>query len=432
MLCLLVAMQAPAQIIPSPAEDAPPAAEQVPVDAPPDEELEERVGSVLNEIQRFRGIQVDVRRGVVILEGEVDNVQVREDIAELVRRFEGVIWVDNRIEVATDVETRLAPALARVQRFGETALAFFPIALVVLLLIYLLWKLGSVIARWEAPATRFGWNPIVWALFRRMARAILLVVGLLLVFDILGVSAVVGAILGTAGVVGIALGFAFRDIAENHLAGVLLSIRQPFDINDLVEINGQTGFVVRLTSRELILLTLEGNHVRLPNASVFKSPMINYTRNPQRLFRFEFGIGPDEDITSAIQTGMSAIRHMPGVMREPPPFVRVRDIGESSIILRFNGWVDQREADFDKVRSEAIRLVKETFDAEGIAMPEPSYRIEIQQAEPGVERTRPLPVSIEDVMPDGRFDAQVRQEAERGTDENLLREGTGSSAEPND
>ena len=90
-----------------------------------------------------------------------------------------------------------------------------------------------------------------------------------------------------------ALGFAFRDIAENYIAGVLLSLRRPFAPGEHVVIDNREGKVVALTSRATILMTLDGNELRLPNAMVFKAVVLNYSKNPQR--RFDFTITIDAD-----------------------------------------------------------------------------------------------------------------------------------------
>ncbi len=93
----------------------------------------------------------------------------------------------------------------------------------------------------------------------------------LVALEILDATAIVGALLGTAGVLGVALGFAFKDILENYLAGILMSLRQPFSPRDHVVIDGNEGLVIALNSRATILMTLDGNHLRLPNALVFRS-----------------------------------------------------------------------------------------------------------------------------------------------------------------
>src|SRR3546814_11904518 len=85
----------------------------------------------------------------------------------------------------------------------------------------------------------------------------------------------------------ISIGFAIRDTVDNYVASLMLSLRQPFRANDHVVIEGHEGRVVRLTSRATILMTLEGNHLRIPNSTVFKAVILNYPRNPERRFDFE-------------------------------------------------------------------------------------------------------------------------------------------------
>src|SRR5690606_38235322 len=111
---------------------------------------------------------------------------------------------------------------------------------------------------------------------------------------------------------GIILGFAFREIIENYLASLLLSLRRPFWANDHVLINNQEGKVIRMTSRDTILMTLEGNHLRLPNSIVFKAEILNYTRNPLRRFDFAVGLDVNEDIAAAVELGRTELAQVAG------------------------------------------------------------------------------------------------------------------------
>ncbi|MEX2471599.1 MAG: mechanosensitive ion channel family protein, partial [Gemmatimonadota bacterium] len=327
---------------------------------------------------------------------------------------------------ATDVETRLTPAVAQVQEYWDAFVAQLPVLAVALLVVLLFWGASFMLGQWRRPAAWTGINPLLWSFISRLLRGIMVAVGLLLAFDILGITSLMGAVLGTAGIVGLAIGFAFKDIVENYLAGMLLSLRRPFSVNDLVLVGEFEGRIVRLTSRELVLLTLEGNHVRLPNAHVFKTPLTNFTINPRRLFRFDVGISVDEELQRALAVGVGTLEAMAGVMTDPPPFGRVMELGDSTVTVRFHGWVDQRFTDFLKVRSEAIRLVKAALDAEGIVMPEPTYRV---LTRPLPERNVPaatLPGDVEseaariDVKPDNELEKQVLDELEASDDENLL------------
>src|SRR3546814_14879449 len=101
-------------------------------------------------------------------------------------------------------------------------------------------------------------------LIRRSVRVVVILIGLLLALNLLGLSALMGAVLGSAGVIGLALGFAFKDIAENSIAGVLLSVRQPFSPGELIAIENYQGKVVALTSRPTNLMTLARHQLPSP------------------------------------------------------------------------------------------------------------------------------------------------------------------------
>ena len=181
--------------------------------------------------------------------------------------------------------------------------------------------------------------------------------------------------LGGAGVIGIAVGFAVKDTIENYIASLMLSIRQPFRARDQVVINGQEGIVVRLTSRATILMTLDGNQLRIPNAEVFKGTILNYTKNPERRFTFELGVDANDDPLAAIKVGLDAIGTLAFVLEEPKAIAVITNVGDSNIVLEFQVWVDQSETDFAKARSIAIRETKHALENEGFSLPEPIYRL---------------------------------------------------------
>ena len=258
-------------------------------------------------------------------------------------------------------------------------LSALPSFLLALLVVWVGWKLGGWLSRRAAIERLSARNPFLKELARTTTRWLTTSIALLIALEILDATAVVGAMLGTAGVIGIALGFAFKDTLENYLAGVLMSVRQPFAPHDLVVIDGQEGTVVALTSRATILMTPDGNHLRLPNALVFRSVMLNYTRNPSRRFEFDVGVGVQEDLIQAQLIGTEELQRLAGVMDDPPPRALIQTLGDSNVQLRFRGWVDQRTHDFWTVRSEAIRVVKLSLEAAGMDMPEPIYRVQLSE-----------------------------------------------------
>ena len=202
---------------------------------------------------------------------------------------------------------------ARLADFGDRAIELLPLLGLAVLIVVAFWALGRLLTLRDWP---YRWirNRFVCDLVRSFTRVTAVALGVLVALELLNATALVGAALGAAGVVGIAVGFAFRDIIENYLAGLLLSMRQPFGPNDYVSVDGSEGKVVRLTSRATVLLTLEGNHVRIPNAKVFKAVLVNYTRNPLRQLNFEVGVGVTDDLVEARDIGIQTLSMIDAVL----------------------------------------------------------------------------------------------------------------------
>lgn len=391
-----------------------------------DARLEDRLRDLYEQVEAFRGIEVSVRKGVVHLEGTVVQAQQAAEAEELAQKFEGTLYVANNVRAETDLADRVSPAVSRLRTFGTSFLEFLPVGILALFVVLVTIAGTRWIGAWDAPP-RLDVSPLVWGVSQRAVQAVIGLIGFVVTFDLLGVTSLVGALLGTAGVAGLALGFAFRDIIENYLAGVLLSLRQPFRVNDVVSVTDHEGRVVRLTARELVLLTFDGNHVRLPNSTVFKNVLVNYTQNSERLFYFSVGVGSDEDLSEVQEVGVDTLDAMSGVLVEPPPFARIRELGDSSTIVRFHGWVDQEETDFHKVESEAVRLVKQAFDEADIEMPEPTYRLQLFDAgdaptpapkgstSPIVEQAKAI-----DVTRDRRLERRVEEDLRTSDEPNLL------------
>ena len=150
-------------------------------------------------------------------------------------------------------------------------------------------------------------NPYMSGLVRMIVRTVIMLVGILIALDVVGLTSVVGAVLGSAGVVGLVLGFAFRDIAENYIAGILLSVRRPFEPGDHVVIDTREGKIIAVNSRTTVLMTMDGNHLQLPNSLVFKSVVLNYSKNPKRRFDFAMLIDGSQSIREAQTMAMAAI-----------------------------------------------------------------------------------------------------------------------------
>lgn len=361
----------------SPAETDAPRTIDTDASALDDRRIRERLKSIYTEIEPLRSIEVSVSSGVVRLAGSVASQADSARAAQLARQVEGVVEVEIELDLERALEDRLESTGNQVIELFRSIVAGLPLFGVALAVFLVLWLIGRWIGRRQRLYRRVSPNVFIATLLGQITHLVFIVLGLVLALSLLDATALLGTILGAAGIFGLALGFAVRDTVENYIASILLSIRNPFSVNELVDIDGQVGNVVTLTSRATILLSPEGNHVRIPNATVFKAVIVNYTRRPERRFDFEVGVDTDHDLHEAQQVALGTLKDTPGVLDEPGALVIVQALGDSNVVLRCYGWVDQTEHSFVKVQSEAIRRVKEAFDAAGIVMPEPIYRLRI-------------------------------------------------------
>ncbi|MBT8426989.1 MAG: mechanosensitive ion channel [Erythrobacter sp.] len=379
-LALLMAAPAAALLPTAPATEAPAEAEAAgpeiddTLDAGADERITERIEGIFAELPAFTDVSVEVSQGVVSLSGVVPK---QEDIARaeaIASRVSGVVTVENSLERDVSISAE-GTGIADLADKWSGFVDMLPLIGLALLVWAVISVIGYLIAGLGALWHRLAPNSFLAELIASAIRFIFVVGGLVVALDILGAGALLGAVLGGAGVIGLALGFALRETIENYLASLMLSLRQPFRANDWVKIDDLEGRVIRLTSRATVLMTLDGNHLRIPNGQVFRAVITNYTRNPQRRFEFDLGVDADDDARAARQLGRDTLAGLDFVLDDPAPEARIMEVGDSNVVIRFLGWIDQEKTDWWKAQSQAIPAVKEALEDAGFGLPEPIYRL---------------------------------------------------------
>lgn len=444
LLFALVAMVAPvsafAQDAAKPAEP-PASAIDTRVDADADSQIAARVRSIFGQIEALRSVQVNSSAGVVTLTGKVPSSADVDRAEAIAARVSGVVTVENRLSRDLAVDTNLAPALGG---FGDDLRGLvraLPLMGVAAMIAIIIGAFGYFIAARDGLWRAITPNVFLAELVATSIRFVFILVAMVVALQILGATALLGAVLGGAGVIGIALGFAVRDTADNYVSSLMLSLRQPFRANDHVVIEGHEGRVVRLTSRATILITLDGNHLRIPNSTVFKSVILNYTRNPERRFEFDLGVDADDDPVDGMAVGLAAVNALDFVLNAPKATAIIQNVGDSNIVLRFFGWVDQTQTDFLKGRSLAIQAAKTALEDAGFALPEPIYRLRFDKgaalplgdiqvqtgpapAPPSPPKPRPAAAAgpDQDTRPDTHVEQMVRNERSESATEDLLDE----------
>lgn len=381
-----------AQETATPGQSAP-AAIAVGEDAVSDAEISNRISTILAAVPDFGGVSFSVTGGVVSLTGSVPETAEAARIESIVSRVDGVVTVENSMVASSVVSERLTPGINRIEERLRHILALLPLLAIAVVVFLVIAGIGWVITGRLGLFDRIAPNAFIADIFRQILRIAFIFGGVVVALDLLGATALLGTLLGAAGIIGLAVGFGVRDTIENFVASVMLSVRQPFSPNDLVEIDGDQGHVIRLTSRATVLLSPEGNHVRIPNAIVFKSKIINFTREPQRRFEFELGVDAECDLSAAQATGLNAMQRLDFVLNDPEASAWIENVGDSSVQMRFTGWIDQRSTNFATARGEAIRITKAALEASGVTLPEPGYRLridrEFRRAAPEVSRVPP-------------------------------------------
>jgi small conductance mechanosensitive channel len=360
--------------IPTPEGDERPPEAPERVDIEPtaqDEEIEERLVSILEATGWFVNPGVEVREGVVFMTGRTESEEYKDWAENLAGNTQDVAAVVNQIEIIQPSVWDIEPAINGLSELWRGLLRAIP--LIVFSLLILVVTLFA--ARYSVAAARASLknrlpSPL---LLRSTARAVGLIVflmGLYVIFQVAGLTSVALTIMGGTGLLGLVLGIAFQDITENFLASFLLSIQSPFKTGDLVDIGGHTGFVQALTTRVTVLMTQDGNHVQIPNGTVYKSTIQNFTSNPNRRLDFTVGIGFEDSISEAQEVALWVLEQHPAVLTTPEPWVLVENLGSATVNLRVYFWMDGHKHSWLKVKSSVIRLVKRAFLKEGISMPD--------------------------------------------------------------
>lgn len=400
-----------------------------------DSAIGERLRGIYDELDGLEPTQVAVDSGVVTLSGSVAESGNIDRAGQIALRVDGVVAVQNNLKRDGDVSQNLAPVMGRLNERFQQIVQIIPLVAIALAVMVLFWLLGSALARASFVWKRIAPNSFLADLIATTVRLLVTVLGIVIALDLLGATTLLGAILGSAGVVGLAIGFAVKDTVDNYVSSLMLSIRQPFRANDHVVIGDREGLVIRLTSRATILMTLDGNHLRIPNSTVFRAEILNYTRNPERRFDFVLGVDADDDPGEAMKVGTERLRKLPFVLRDPAPGGRLEEVGDSNIMLRFVAWINQTETDWFKARSAAIRAVKITLEEQGFGLPEPIYRLRFDSGSPleiargehvapaakTKARVQPLPSpDQEDVSAENDIEEKVTEERKNSQEEDML------------
>jgi len=261
----------------------------------------------------------------------------------------------------------------KLQEWLNTAIEMLPNLAAAVLVLILFYFIASLIKKYAGKLMhRITNNKTIISLAQTILGVAILGAGLFIALGILNLDGTVTSLLAGAGIIGLALGFAFQDIAANFISGILLSVRHPFGINDIIETNDYYGTVQKLNLRNTIIKTPQGQVVYIPNKEVYENPFTNFTKNRERRIDLQCGVSYGDDLEKARKVTIEAIEGLENINKDKGIEFFYEEFGGSSInyVVRF--WVDfSNNPDFWSPRSEAIMAIKKAYDENDIMIPFP-------------------------------------------------------------
>jgi len=375
-----------------------------------DEEIFKRLQSVLDATNWFTEPKVRVEEGVVFLNGQVESEAIKNWAGDLARNTQDVVAVVNRMEVLEPPVWDFRPASSGLLILWRDVIRSLPFIVFGLLILALSMGAG-MLATGGARAflRRRIRTKLLQNVIARGAGGFVFLCGAYLILRVSGLTQLALTVVGGTGLIGLVVGIAFREITENFLASIFLSMQRPFETGDLVEVSGETGYVQQLNMRTTILMALDGNLLQIPNASVYKSNLRNFTTTSNRREDFVVGIGYDDAIDEAQEIARKVLADHPAVLNDPEPSVLVDSLGRSTVNLRVYFWLNGRTYSWLKVRSSVIRLVKRAFQKHGISMPDEAREVVFPRGVPVTMLDR-KPSDVHGAMPGKLLPAQSQPE----------------------
>jgi len=255
-------------------------------------------------------------------------------------------------------------------RWGKSILSFILIVIVATILSVILGRVTR-----KAVDMNKKCSDLLGDFLVNIVRKAVFVVGVVIALSVLGVN--IGPLVGGIAALGFIIGFALQGTLGNFAAGLMILMHRPYDVGDVVNTAGITGFVQSMNLNTTTIKTFDNQIVVVPNGSIWGDNIINVTGSDTRRVDLVFGIGYADDIAKAQEIMESILTSHPLVLDNPAPNVKVHELGDSSVNFICRPWV--KTSDYWTVHWDVTRAVKERFDAEGVSIPFPQRDVHLFQ-----------------------------------------------------
>lgn len=272
------------------------------------------------------------------------------------------------VDPAADIST----LWITVNHMAAAFLALLPHLAVALVVFAAFWFGARLVRRVVIRLTHTRNHANVGLVIGRLAQWALLFLGVLIALSVVAPSVNPGNILSVLGFGGVAIGFAFKDILQNFLAGILILLQEPFRVGDQIVFKTFEGTVQQIDTRSTKIQTYDGRLVIIPNGELFVNSVIVNTAYRFRRSEYDVGIGYGDSIEKARDVILSALATIDGVLADPAPDVVPFELAQSSVNLKVRWWSDSKRSDVVRARGDVITVLKAAMDKAQIDLPFPT------------------------------------------------------------
>ncbi|MGX1022952.1 mechanosensitive ion channel family protein [Psychroflexus sp. MBR-150] len=236
---------------------------------------------------------------------------------------------------------------------------------------------GKVVFKIIEKATNKKWkDSIISSFLAQIIKWTFYLFGVVIALNFLGFTGIANTLFAGAGVSAIVIGFAFKDIGENFLSGIILALKRPFEIGDIIEIQGDKGTVKALDLRLTHIRNPEGKDIYIPNSTIIKNTLTNYTKDGLLRINFMIGIAPECDIEKTRKLILDYLKTNKNILKNPEHNVVVQELGEYTTDIQVFFWINilsvknlPDEYLGHSIRSKVITDIKTILDENNIEMP---------------------------------------------------------------
>ncbi len=296
----------------------------------------------------------------------------QDDTATSDKASKSVNEVGNKNDVPGEVDVSIDTVWGTVDNMIDgfiDRLPFFLIGVIVFVIFFFIAKLVRKLVR---RATQDKSSANLGRVMGRLVQWILIFVGLIIAVAIMAPSITPAKLLASLGVGGVAIGFAFKDILQNFMAGILILLNEPFKIGDQIVSGDHEGTVESIETRATIIKTYDGRRVVIPNSQIYTNPVVVNTAHDAIRTQYDVGVGYGDDLRQAAKIIQQTLESAEGVVSDPAPDVVATELGGSSVVLRARWWTAPERANVVRVGNSVISDIKEALDDGGIDMPYPT------------------------------------------------------------